>query len=158
MSNVGRSRTGHTACQYCKSTERDSNGQCHCRNIAYRALRGNDKAKAFYDSALKASKGDIVKALQATREEFPSLVKPPADRKASVKKAVKKAEADLAAETKDAETKAEPERYILVVKDDFTDPFPYARKDAAIKNGIRSGDAWEVTYKGKVVAQSDDLI
>jgi hypothetical protein len=35
---------------------------------------------------------------------------------------------------------------------------PYARKDAAVKNGVRSGKGWQVTYKGKVVASSDDLL
>ena len=176
MSNIGRPRTGLKACAYCGSTERDSNGQCHCRNVAYRVLRTAakttaDKARRVYDAALKTHKGDTDKALAAMREEFPSLAakarKAPADRKAaSPKKAAKKAAAKKAAPAKktpeqagaEDSGKAEPERYILNIEDDFTDPKPYARKDAAIKNGVRSDEKWNVTYKGKVVAQSDDVL
>jgi hypothetical protein len=185
MSNIGRPRTGLKACGYCGSTERDSNGQCHCRNVAYRVLRTAakttaDKARRVYDSALKSNKGSVEKALASMREEFPSLAakarKAPADKKAaSTKKGSTKKTA--AAKTHDPakpekagdkgltpeqagaqDTKSEPERYVLNILDDFTDPKPYARKDAAIKNGVRSDAAWNVTYKGKVVAQSDDVL
>src|SRR6478609_3554235 len=88
MSNAGRPRTGMKPCPHCASKDRDSNGQCRCRNVAYRSFRGvpaatAQKAKRFYDSALTASKGNVEKALAATREEFPSLAKAkaPADRK-----------------------------------------------------------------------------
>jgi hypothetical protein len=160
------------ACGHCGSTERDSNGQCRCRNTIYRATRGAakataDKARRFYDSALKASKGDVVKALQGTREEFPSPAparKAPADRKpkaerktpAQKKAATKKAEEIIEDARKAVAEKAEPERYLLVV-DDFEE-HRLARKDAAIKRGIKSGQPWTVFYKGKVVAASDDLL
>jgi hypothetical protein len=179
MSNVGRPRTGLKACPYCKDTTRDSNGQCHCRNVAYRALRGApkttaEKARKVYNDALKGNKGDVDKALAAMREEFPSLAakarKAPADKKpkaekktakqkkAAVAKADKIIEDAKAAVAEKAETKAEPERYFLHIDDDFTDPKAYARKDAAVKNGVRSGEQWHVVYKGKTVAASDDLL
>jgi len=86
MSNVGRPREGLKPCRFCKSTERDTNGQCHCRNVLYRATRlvtksTADKAKAHYNAVLVAKKGDIEKALADTREEYPSLVKPRAKSK-----------------------------------------------------------------------------
>jgi hypothetical protein len=39
MSNLGRPRAGLPGCAVCGSTDRDSNGQCHCRNLAYRLTR-----------------------------------------------------------------------------------------------------------------------
>jgi hypothetical protein len=170
MSNIGRPRTGMKPCPYCGDKNRDSNGQCRCRNAAYRAFRGvakttADKARKVYNDALKNNKGDVAKALTTTREEFPSLVKvrQPADRKAPTKKATKPKkgkDADKAADAivEKAKEKAKAPRYVLVIKDGFTDPYEYARKDAAVKNGVKSGEEWEVTLNGKVVAQSDDLL
>ena len=40
MSNAGRPRSGMKPCPFCGSRNRDSNGQCHCRNVLYRAVRG----------------------------------------------------------------------------------------------------------------------
>lgn len=182
MSNAGRPRTGLKKCPHCADTTRDSNGQCHCRNVLYRALRGTakataEKARRVYNDALKANKGNIDKALTEMREEFPSLAaktrkapadkkpkaekKTPAQKKAAVKKADKiidEAKQKAAEAAKADEPKAEPERYVLHIEDEWTDPKPYARKDAAIKNGVRSGEAWRVVYKGKVVAVSDDVL
>jgi flagellar biosynthesis GTPase FlhF len=194
MSNVNRPRKGMKACPHCASTDRDSNGQCHCRNVAYRALRGSakttaEKARKVYDATLKSAKGDTDKALAAMREEFPSLAakarkapadnKPKAEKKTAAQKKAAKAKADkqiadakdLAREkaaTKKAhedneaalEADADPlkGKYVLHIEDDFTDPYPYSRKDLAVKNGVKSGEAWRVVLNGKVVAVSDDVL
>ena len=59
MSNINRPRTGLPKCPHCGDTTRDSNGQCHCRNILYRTLRaiGTDEtartaARSIYNEAL----------------------------------------------------------------------------------------------------------
>ena len=36
MNNIDRPRTGLPSCKFCGSTDRDSNGQCACRNVLYR--------------------------------------------------------------------------------------------------------------------------
>jgi hypothetical protein len=145
MSNINRPRVNMKPCKFDGATDRDSNGQCHCRNVAYREVRKavtqKTKIMKAYDGALLDG-ASIEDALAATRAKVPALVK-----KAAPKKAKK-------AEPK----KVEPERYTLQVDDDLTEDKQYARKDAAIKNGVRSGEAWKVIYKGKVVAESDDLI
>lgn len=128
MSNKGRSRTGFKPCQHCGSTDRDSNGQCACRNKAYR-----EKAK-------NAAKSNA-----------------PLPAKAPTKKATKKAESvapEATVEATPPAAKAAPERYLLMVLGE--EVVPYARKDAAISNGQKSGRDWRVEYKGKVVAVSDD--
>jgi hypothetical protein len=194
MSNVNGKRTGLKPCTFCASTNRDSNGQCRCRNTIYRATRGaadatKKKAIKHFDAALKTAKGDPAKALASTREEFPSLApkraakkaapakKTTPAKKAAAKKAAapaKKAAAKKAAAPKkgkaaDAAADAIVEetkkavapsvgKYVLEIKDGFTDPKGYARKDAAVKNGVRSQEEWTVTLNGKVVAQSDDLL
>jgi len=189
MSNVGRPREGMKKCVRCNSTKRDSNGQCACRNVLYRALRNVIPAKrakivAFYDEALKTNKGNVAKALAATREDFPSIApakKAPAkktltkrqqtivnSRKAAIKKAAASEKAQREAEdeaVKKARKEADkailnrPEaknRYVLTGAN-VNETSTFARKDAAIKNGIRSGGAWTVTRNGKVVASSEDL-
>lgn len=122
MSNVGRPRTGFKPCPHCGSTDRDSNGQCHCRNLAYRAAR-------------KA-------ALAATKKAKPAKAQP----KPEVKKTKQFKDTVV-------HTTTEPARYVLAV--DGEDERKYARKDAAIKNGVRSGREWTVSYKGKIVATSE---
>jgi hypothetical protein len=121
MSNIGRPRTGLKPCPHCKSKDRDSNGQCHCRNVLYRALRGASKAtaakaKAHYDAALSRFKGKVDRALADTREEYPSLAakvrkapaKAPKPGKGKARKAAE-ASADVAARTKQAEREAAAE-------------------------------------------------
>lgn len=44
MSNAGRPRTEMKPCPHCGSTDRDSNGQCACRNAAYRARKKAERA------------------------------------------------------------------------------------------------------------------
>jgi hypothetical protein len=195
MSNVNGKRTGLKPCEHCGSKNRDSNGQCRCRNTLYRALKDapaatKQKATKHFNAALKTAKGDAAKALASTREEFPSLApkrKAPADRKSPAKKTAakkatpaKKTAAKKATPAKKAATpkkgKAADEaadaiveetrkavapsvgKYVLEIKDGFTDPKGYARKDAAVKNGVRSNEEWTVTLNGKIVAQSDDLL
>jgi hypothetical protein len=157
MSNIGRPRTGLKACTFCGSTERDSNGQCHCRNIVYRlvAKAPQQKAKIIKTFNAALAEGENVEgAANVTRAKVPAVgkVKVPAKKaakKAPAKKAAKKAEPTPAPVGPD-ETKP---RYILTV--DGFEETPYARKDAAIKNGVRSGQEWTVTYKGKTVATSE---
>jgi hypothetical protein len=175
MSNVGRPRTGLRACPYCGSTERDSNGQCACRNTLYRlrqraSTADQPKVKTTYDDVLKGKGGSIEDAVLAVRQKFDYLApkkaaaptkggkgkaSKPEPKKAT--KAQKKAQVEKAEKViEDAKAKAGPARYLLDVEGQ--DQKAYARKDAAIKNGVRSGQAWTVTYKGKVVAGSDDLL
>jgi hypothetical protein len=185
MSNVNRPRTGLKACTFDGATDRDSNGQCHCRNVGYRLVRKAPQKKTAilkaFDGALKDGKS-IEDAVAAAQGAVPALApkprkapakktpakgkktsstKPPKGQKAKdkaaeiVKEAVEKVTGTEAVAPAE---KADPARYVLNILDDFTDPKPYARKDAAIKNGVRSGEVWNVTYKGKVVAQSDDVL
>jgi hypothetical protein len=86
MSNAGRPRTGLKQCSKCRSTSRDSNGQCHCRNVLYRlkaraAKKDQPKIAALYDDTLASTKGKVDRAVAAVREEFPSLAKPRKARK-----------------------------------------------------------------------------
>lgn len=187
MSNAGRPRTGFKPCPFCASKERASNGQCACRNSLYRLTKAATsdsmakKVAVLFNGAVKS--GDATKAVARVREEFPSLArtktaptkkalakKTEADKRAArVAAKENKKNADVAAKDKAAHADvtvdalldgpaSKPERYVLNILDDFTDPKPYARKDAAVKNGVRSGEDWNVTYKGKVVAASDDLL
>jgi hypothetical protein len=196
MSNVNRPRTGMKPCAFDGATDRDSNGQCKCRNVLYRltqraATADQPKVKVTYNDVLKGTKGaqdkQIEKAVAAVREAFPYLAakktaaaksgkapkaekKTAAQKKAAVKKADKiideakqkaaedaavkaaKAEADKATEAKVGKGK-----YVLVLADGTTSE--YARKDAAVKAGIRAEQDWQVKApSGKVVAVSDDLI
>ena len=171
MSNAGRPRTNLKACPFDGATERDSNGQCHCRNVLYREVRKAPQQKAkiqkTYDGLLKDGEG-VVGALAGARAAVPALAaasRKPAATKAPAKKATKKAatskpvkeKAEKPAPAAKAEKPA-PDRYVLHIEDGFTDPKGYARKDAAVKNGVRSGESWKVMLKGKTVAASDDLL
>jgi cell division septation protein DedD len=152
MSNVGRPRTELKGCPFDGATTRDSNGQCHCRNVLYRERRKapqqEKKIEKTFNQALKAGKTPE-EALVILRDAVPALKptrKPRAEKAAPAKKAAK------------PEPKPEPEpeakpRYVLTV--DGFEETPYARKDAAIKNGVRSGEPFTVTYKGKIVHTSD---
>ena len=178
MSNVDRPRTGLKACPFDGATERDSNGQCHCRNVLYREVRKAPQQKAKIEKTFNGLLKDgepIVVALNGTREAVPALVRTtkkaaaakkaakPKGEKASTatkpkaKKATKKAAAtaEKAAEP-EAEKATDKARYVLTVAD--WEEKPFARKDAAIKAGVRSGEDWKVVYKGKTVAASDDLL
>jgi hypothetical protein len=178
MSNIGRPREGMKPCPHCGSKDRDSNGQCRCRNTLYRLTKPLTKtdaarAKEIFTEVLNRKGGTAEKAQAEVRVAFPTPVRAAkAAKKAVAKKTIAKKAAKpptrVQREAEDAAVKAakkvaddatekrDPERYLLVL-DDFEE-VKYARKDAAIKNGVRSGQAWKVVYKGKVVAQSDDLI
>ena len=155
MSNIDGKRTGLKPCKFDGSTDRDSNGQCHCRNVAYRLVSKAPQQKAKILKAFNAALADgenVEGAANVTRAAVPATgkVRKPAAKKATKKAAVKpKAEKATPAPTE----KPTPERYILVV--DGFEETPYARKDAAIKNGVRSGQEWVVNYKGKTVATSE---
>ena len=179
MSNANRPRTGLKACPFDGATDRDSNGQCHCRNVLYREVKKAPQQKAkiqkAYDGMLKDGES-IAAALEAARTAVPALARP--TKKAAVpakkaskktaskqaKKAQAKAEKIIAEEFAKVEEKqaeaakatADKPRYLLQV--DGWEETSYARKDAAIKNGVRSGKPWTVVYKGKNVATSDDLL
>lgn len=129
MSNVGRPRVGMKPCVHCKSTKRDSNGQCACRNKAYRLARKN-----------------------AAKSSVPLPGKPtPAQVEKKVKAAVKKAVAKVL--DKPALVAG---KYTLVLADGTTTGL--ARKDAAVKNGEKSKQAWKVyAPSGAVVADSTGL-
>jgi hypothetical protein len=161
MSNIGRPRTGLKACTFCGSTERDSNGQCHCRNIVYRlvAKAPQQKTKIIKTFNAALAEGENIEgAANMTRAKVPAVgkVKVPAAKKVA-KKAAKKAKKAPAKKSEPTPVPVGPDetkpRYILTV--DGFEETPYARKDAAIKNGVRSGQEWTVTYKGKTVATSE---
>jgi hypothetical protein len=140
MSNAGRPRTGFKPCQHCGSTDRDSNGQCHCRNVAYREARKAALAKTQKPKQNKK---------KAQPKPQPPITVP---KKAKGLKVVHTTTEPEPVKTEPT-PKPTPERYILTV--DGFEETPYARKDAAIKNGVRSGMEWTVTYKGKIVATSE---
>ena len=162
-------------CAFDAVVERDSNGQCHCRNVLYREwqkdLTIKDNISKVYNESLLDG-GTIADALAVVREAFPSLVKTrrinpkpsPAAPAEVVEdeedvKAVLEADVVPIADIMDAvseELKTKP-KYVLVFQPSGQET-EYARKDAAIKNVVRSGGEWAVTYKGKTVAQSDNLL
>jgi hypothetical protein len=184
MSNVGRPRTGLKPCPNCGSTARDTNGQCACRNALYRITRRaatDDVAriKKSFDTAIGNGSGDVEEARAVVAKKFPYLAKKAPAKKAPAKKAAKgkkaaaakKAAAPKPSKKAQAQAPAAPApkpepaapaadpkaRYLLQVEGE-AEPRRYARKDAAVKNGVRSGKAWEVLYKAKVVAASSDLL
>jgi hypothetical protein len=173
MSNADRTREAKPACPFDGATVRDSNGQCHCRNVLYREwqkdLSIKDDMTLIFNKALLD--GDSIEtALAAVRAEFPHLVRtrkinatptpaaPPAvvETPAVVEDEKKPTTAEIIKDEVAVE-KAEKPRYVLafVPSGQTTE---YARKDAAIKAGVRSGGEWTVSYKGKKVAQSDELL
>lgn len=186
MSNVNRPRTGLKPCPFDGSTERDSNGQCACRNTLYRLVQRSTTGDApnvkvtFNDVLQGKKKNTIPDAVEAVRKAFPYLAPQPrkaAEKKAAAPKAEKKTAAQKKAAVKKAEkiieeatdkavkkAKADADKavaksgkYTLVLADETTTE--YARKDAAVKAGIRAKQEWRVIApSGKVVAVSDDLI
>lgn len=97
MSNTDGKKEGLRPCPYDNSTNRDSNGQCHCRNVLYRLSQKVNKADRpkvakVYNDTLEANKDtlkpveNIETALTAVRAKFPAL-KPKVALKAPAKKA-----------------------------------------------------------------------
>jgi hypothetical protein len=80
MSNTDRPRTNMKPCPFDKSTDRDSNGQCHCRNVLYRLSRVITDPETFeaasksYNNALK--KGKTIDEAREAAKKKAGIAKP----------------------------------------------------------------------------------
>jgi len=123
MSNKGRPTAGLKPCPHCGSGDRDSNGQCRCRNVLYRLTKGlnprtGDKARArdLYNETLAKKGGTVEKATAALRAEFPAPARKVREaKKATAKKALsgKAAAKKAAAVTREAVTQYRADKVAL---------------------------------------------
>ena len=109
MSNINRPRTNLKPCPFDGVTKRDSNGQCHCRNVAYRTISqivGDEqkaKARKTFDAALKKgatideARAKIAPAKAAKKAPAKAAKKAPAKATKTIEQVVAEAEAEEAA-------------------------------------------------------------
>ena len=116
MSNTERPRTKMKPCPYDGDTSRDSNGQCHCRNVLYRLTRtaatpaDAETMTEVFNKTVKKKGKTVVDARIAAR----AAVTPKATKTKKVKEAVSKAKGKkekpvVADEVEDTPVVSQPE-------------------------------------------------
>lgn len=132
MSNANRSRTDKKPCQFDGSTERDSNGQCHCRNVLYRLThRPNltdeqvDALTTVFNRNVKKDDVSVDEARVIARDKVLGKPKPPAAKKAAAKKAAPAAKKAAPAKRK-APAKKTQEEPTVAVSEPESQPEPAA--------------------------------